>query len=194
MRIVLLQGSYKADLLISIMVFITFFNGNNVQAKTSAIEINYLNVTELNNELRLDADISYELNSEVRTALVNGITLMFQIEVQIKSLEKWRWDKLISTIVKTHILKYHALSKQYVLESLGTGETDTFPDLESALIHQGRVSALPIAEAGNLNKNNKYVVRLRSRLLSNKLPLPLRMRSYFSPKWRLNSRWHEWPL
>jgi hypothetical protein len=165
-----------------------------VLAKTSAIEVNYLNVTELNNELRLDAEIAYELNSKVREALVNGIELMFQIEIQIKSLQKWRWDKVISTIVKTRSLKYHALSKQYVLKNLETGETDTFPDLESALIHQGRVTALYIADTDNLKKQENYTLQLRARLLSNKLPLPLRMKSYFSPKWRLSSGWHEWPL
>lgn len=168
--------------------------GDFAQARTSAIEVNYLNVTELNNELRLDAEIAYELNSEVREALVNGISLQFQIEVQIVSLQKWLWDKTILTTVKTHSLEYHVLSKQYVLENLETGESDSFPDLESVLFKQGRVSALYIAEADYLNNKESYVVRLRSQLLTNKLPLPLRMKSYFSPKWRLNSGWHEWQL
>jgi hypothetical protein len=163
-------------------------------ARTSAIEVNYLNVTELNNELRLDAEIAYELNSEVRDALVNGISLIFQIEVQIKSLQSWRFDKVISTTVKTNLLKYHALSKQYVLNDLENGDSDTFPDLESVLIHQGRVTAMYVAEVDELDKQGNFIVQLRSHLLTSKLPLPLRMKSYFSPKWRLNSGWYEWPL
>lgn len=170
------------------------FLSSSVLAKTDAIEVNYLNVTKLNNELRLDAEIAYELNSEVREALVNGISLMFQIEVQVKSLGKWSWNKLVSTVTRTHLLKYHALSKQYVLENLDTGETDTFPDLESVLLYQGTVTALYITEADYLDDKNNYIVLLRSQLLSNKLPLPLRMKSYFSPKWRLDSGWYEWPL
>jgi len=126
--------------------------------------------------------------------LVNGIPLMFQIEVQVKSLGKWPLDKVVSTITKTYQLKYHALSKQYVLESLDTGESDTFPDLESVLLYQGRVNALYVVETNFLDAQKKYVVLLRSQLLSNKLPLPLRMKSYFSPKWRLDSGWYEWPL
>ncbi len=163
-------------------------------SKTKAIEVNYLNVAELDNELRLDAEIAYVLNSEVREALVNGIPLLFQIEVQVVSLQKWLWDKVITTKVKTHLLQYHILSKQYVLENLETGESDSFPDLESVLVHQGRVSAMYITEADYLNENENYVVQLRSQLITSKLPLPLRMKSYFSPKWRLNSGWHEWPL
>jgi len=179
---------------LSIVVALNLLVSTSAWSKTRAIEVNYLNVTELNNELRLDAEIAYELNSEVRNALVNGIALIFQIEVQVKSLQSWRLDKTISSTVKTHTLKYHALSKQYVLESLETGDSDTFPDLESVLIHQGRVAAMYIVEADYLDKPGNYILQLRSRLLTSKLPLPLRMKSYFSPKWRLDSGWHEWPL
>ncbi|MGH1536661.1 MAG: DUF4390 domain-containing protein [Gammaproteobacteria bacterium] len=168
--------------------------GEIVHAKTSAIEVNYLQVTELNNELRLDAEIAYELNSEVREALANGIPLLFQVEVQIISLKKWLWDKVISTTVKTYSLKYHVLSKQYILENFETGKRHSYPDLQSVLIQQGRITAMYIAEADNLNQQKKYVVQLRSRLLTNELPLPLRMKSYISPKWRLSSGWHQWPL
>ncbi len=167
---------------------------SNVQANASAIEVNYLNVMELNNELRLDAVIAYELNSEVREALANGVLLKFQVEVQVVSLQKWIWDKVISTTVKTHSLKYHVLSKQYVLENLETGKSHSYPDLESVLIQQGKITAMYIAEADYLNQKKNYIVQLRSRLLSNELPLPLRMKSYISPKWRLNSGWYQWPL
>ena len=194
MNVLLWQKVSTFFMSLCMVLFINIFIDTTAWSKTSAIEVNYLNVTELDNELRLDAEIAYELNSEVREALVNGIPLMFQVEVQIKFLQSWRWDKVISTTVKTHLLKYHALSKQYVLENLETEDSDTFPDLESVLIHQGRVTALYIAEADNLDKQENIIVQLRSRLLTSKLPLPLRMKSYFSPKWRLNSGWYEWPL
>ena len=179
-------------LIISLLINNLFANA--AWARTNAIEVNYLNITKLNNELRLDAEVAYELNSEIRDALVNGISLIFEVEVQIKSLLSWRLDKVISTTTKTHLLKYHALSKQYVLDNLENGDSDTFPDLESVLLHQGRVAAMYIAQVDELDKKRNYVVQLRSRLLTSKLPLPLRMKSYFSPKWRLDSGWYEWPL
>ena len=163
-------------------------------AKNSAIEVNYFNIAKNNNELRLDAEIIYELNSEVREALINGIPLMFQVEVQVVTDKKWRLDKVVSSVVKTYVLRYHALSKQYVLESLETGDSDSYPDLQSVLAQQGRVSAMYIAETEYLKDQENYIVQLRARMLSNKLPLPLRMKSYFSPKWRLSSGWYEWPL
>ncbi|MDH3608426.1 MAG: DUF4390 domain-containing protein [Gammaproteobacteria bacterium] len=192
--ILLLKRAITVLLVISITTLMYAFVSESAQARTIAIEVNYLNIAELNDELRLDAEIAYELNSEVREALINGIPMVFQVEVQIVALQKWLWDKVIITTVKTHLLKYHILSKQYVLENLETGESVSFPDLESVLSKQGSVSAMYIAETDYLKEKENYVVQLRSRLLSSELPLPLRMKSYFSPKWRLDSGWYQWPL
>lgn len=195
MNLILLQKrAITVLLVISITTLMFAFVSESAQARTIAIEVNYLNIAELNDELRLDAEIAYELNSEVREALINGIPMVFQVEVQIVALQKWLWDKVIITTVKTHLLKYHILSKQYVLENLETGESVSFPDLESVLSKQGSVSAMYIAETDYLKEQENYVVQLRSRLLSSELPLPLRMKSYFSPKWRLDSGWYQWPL
>lgn len=174
--------------------FIVFQVGNQVSAKNYNFEINYLNITELEDELRLDAEIKYKLNDEVEEALINGISILFQVEVLVKSQRKWTWDKTVSEISHTYKLNYHALSKQYIWENLDTGANDTFPDLDSALTHQGRISAMYIAETTNLFEKDQHFVQLRSRMLTDKLPLPLRIKSYFSPKWRLSSGWNVWPL
>lgn len=173
---------------------LSLFLTNQVFAKNNAFEVNYLNIAELEEELRLDAEIDYQLNDEVKEALVNGISMLFQVEVQIKLLRKWTWDKTVSGITQTYMLKYHALSKQYIWENLDTGANDTFPDLGSALTHQGRITAMYIAETAKLNQDDKHIVQLRSRMLTDKLPLPLRVKSYFSPKWQLSSGWYRWPL
>lgn len=176
------------------VVCLSLFLATTSAAKSNAFQINYLNIVQLGDELRLDAEIDYQLNSEVKEALINGIPMFFQVEVQIKRLRKWSWGKTITDITQTHVLKYHALSKQYIWENLDTGANDTFPDLDSALTHQGTITAMYIAETANLSQAGKYVVQLRSSLLTSKLPLPLRVKSYFSSKWQLNSRWYEWPL
>lgn len=194
MSSVITKNYSSALMVLSMLLVIGIISVNSAWARTNAIEVNYFNITELNNELRLDAEIAYELNSEIRDALVNGIPLIFEVKVQIKSSQSWRLDKVISSTVKTQKLKYHALSKQYVLDDMETNDSDAFPDLESALIHQGRVAAMRIAQADSIDKSGNFIVQLRSRLITSKLPLPLRMKSYFSRKWRLDSGWHEWPL
>ena len=187
-----LQTTNKLPHLMLICLGLFLFNPS--VAKNNDFQINYLNIAELEDELRLDAEIDYQLNDEIVEALENGISMQFQVEVQVKTLRRWTWNKTVSDITQTYMLKYHALSKQYIWENLDTGANDTFPDLNSALAHQGKISAMYIAETANLNQEHKHIVQLRSRILTNKLPLPLRIKSYFSPKWRLTSGWKEWPL
>lgn len=163
-------------------------------AKNNSIQINYLNIATLEDELRLDAEINYQVNERIKEALNNGISMIFQVEVQVKLLRKWKLSKTVSNVTQTYSLKYHALSKQYIWEYLETGANETFPDLNSALNHQGRIAAMYIAETNNLKQEGKYIVQIRSRLLTNELPLPLRIKSYFSSAWRMNSGWHEWLL
>ena len=176
------------------LICATFFICEYVYAKSEAFEINYLHVVKIEDELRLDAEIAYALNNEVKEALVNGIEMIFQVEVQIKSKHKWFWDKTISSVTQNHTLKYHALSKQYLLENMETRTSDTFPDLESALRQQGKISAMYISEIQNLDEGSNHIVQIRSHLLTDKLPLPLKMKSYFSKNWRLSSGWYIWPL
>ncbi len=156
--------------------------------------VNSIRAVKFEDQLRLDAEINYQLNDEIKEALGNGIAMTFQVEVQIKFLRDWIWDKTIASVTHVHILKYHALSKQYIWRNLNSGVDDTFPDLDSALLHQGRIAAMPIANTAGLHQEGHYIVRLRARLLTNELPLPLRMKSYFFAKWRLSTGWHEWPL
>jgi len=181
-------------LLYMVVIFATAIATKALSAKNNSIEINYYSVATLEEELRLDAEISYQLNDRVKEALDNGITILFQVEVQVMRLRKWMPSKTISSVTQTHSLNYHALSKQYLWENLETGESDTFPDLNSALIHQGRVSAMYIAETEKINSEGSYIVQIRSRLLTSELPLPLRIKSYFSSSWRMNSGWYEWLL
>ena len=165
-----------------------------VAAASNALQINYVNITERGDEVHLDAEIDYQLNDEIKEALINGIYMQFQVEVQIKSLRKWAWDKIITSVTQTHLLQYHALSKQYILENLDTGANDTFSDLDSALDYQGKIIAMRIAQTSSLHQQDRHVVQVRSHMLVDPLPLPLKMKSYFSSKWRLDSGWYEWPL
>ena len=68
-------------------------------AKSSSIEINYLNIATLEDELRLDAEIKYQLKERIKEALDNGISMLFQVEVQVKLMRKWRLNKTVSSVI-----------------------------------------------------------------------------------------------
>ena len=163
-------------------------------AASKAFSIDEVQVITLQGDLLLNATVHYRLSEPVLEALENGIPMPFELEVRVKSMRKWARDRTVAGSRQVHMLSYHALSKQYLLEDLNASSVTGFPDLQSALMYQGRVISMHIGRTSSLDQDRAHVVQLRSRLLIGRLPLPLRMESFFSPSWRLESGWHVWPL
>lgn len=155
----------------------------------------YIRNAEINNVdgvYRLDADIQYALSEPVKEALLNGVKLVFELEIQLWRVRAWMPDKEVANLNQRFRLVYHALSQQYLVDNLNTGIQETFPDLTSALRYQGEVINLPVIDASLLESNSKYVCRIRARLAVDELPLPLRLRSYVSPAWWLANLATDW--
>jgi hypothetical protein len=143
---------------------------------------------------RLNAIIDYDLTTPVREALHNGIALVFELHIEVLHDQAWWWEPSVAELEQNHRLSYHALSRQFVVENLNTGLQQTFPDLSSALRHQGLVRELPLIDASLLEDDQSYSVSLRARLSLSELPLPIRVRAYTSDAWRLASNWYTWEL
>lgn len=143
---------------------------------------------------RLNAAIDYDLTEPVREALLNGISLVFEVEIEVLRGRAYWWDASVADLNQSHRLSYHALSRQFVVENLNTGLQQTFSDLPSALRHQGTVRQLPLIDAALLNENETYSASLRARLAINELPLPIRVSAYLSRAWQLSSNWYTWDL
>ena len=72
--------------------------------------------------------------------------------------------------------------------------SEASPDLYSAFYFQSRIKNIELADIGSLDLEQKYFVRVRARLASEMLPLPLRIKSYFTREWRPTSGWTIWPM
>jgi hypothetical protein len=143
---------------------------------------------------RLNAIIDYDLTTPVRQALLNGVELVFEVKIAVLRDRMWWWDRDIADLDQSYRLSYHALSRQFLVENLNTGLQRTFPDLRSALRHQGIVRELPLIDASLLDHGYTYIASLRAQLALNELPLPIRVRAYLSADWRLGSGWYTWEL
>jgi hypothetical protein len=143
---------------------------------------------------RLNAVIDYDLTTPVREALLNGVELVFDVEIAVLQDRMWWWDSGVAGLDQSYRLSYHALSRQFLVENLNTGVQRTFTDLSSALRHQGILRELPLIDASLLDKDYGYTASLRAQLALSELPLPIRMRAYLSPAWRLGSGWYTWEL
>ncbi len=141
----------------------------------------------------LDASIRFDFSPESIEAMDNGVSLTILVDVEV--LRKyWLWHHKILEQQARFVVGTHALSKQYLVKNLSSGESRTFRTVEEMASALGTLGDLPLAEHQALDPSATYTARLRARLDIEALPSPLRPLAYISPSWRLAGDWYEWTL
>lgn len=142
----------------------------------------------------LDAQIRFHLHQELIEAIQSGVALPVLLEIEVARERDYLWNETVAALRQRYELRYHALSKQYILSHLNSGVQESYFSLDSALLDLGRVRALPLLDRALLDEGESYQVRLRAGISTEDLPIPLRLLSYVYGKWRIESDWHDWPL
>jgi len=142
----------------------------------------------------LDAGIHYRMSPALADALHNGVSLVFEVQVQVAQARGWLWDAQVATITQRYRIEYHALSRLYLLTHLNSGAQQSFFRFPSLLTTLGELENIPLLDAALLDDDASYTVRLRARLAVDALPLPLRARAYMSGEWSPVSDWYTWSL
>lgn len=142
----------------------------------------------------LDADFSHQLSDTALEALHNGVPLFIEIKVEVFTQAWGGWASTFAELIQRYTLRYHSLSRQYVLKNLNADTQEIFSSVSTALVTLNVLRNLPIIDKKLLDDEPQYLVRTRTRLEIESLPLPLRSLAYFKGSWRLKSDWYTWPL
>jgi hypothetical protein len=122
------------------------------------------------------------------------VPLVLVIEIEIDKPRNYIWDKTVATLEQRYQLQYHVVAEQYIVTNLNSGAQQTYPTLYSATSSIQSVTGLPIIDAQLLSESIPYKGRIRASLELTTLPGPLRLKAFFSRKWRLSSDWYEWTI
>lgn len=158
------------------------------------IAVSDLSVTLAEEKIQVNCEVLYSVHRQVKEALGNGIEMTFALEIELRQQKTGWFDPRLGLLQHVFKIKYHALSKQYVMREAGSPVERSFPDLYSAFFYQRQLRRAKLAGAEILDSNKKYYLRARARLVSESLPLPLRIKSYLSANWRPSSGWTLWPM
>ena len=138
----------------------------------------------------LNADFGISLSPAVEAAINKGIVLNFLIEFVLMEPHKyWMDEEAVSTSLVAR-LRYHALSRQYLL-TLGMHQTG-YVTLAEALEALGKLRGLPVMEKSALKNDAGYYALLRMRLDQTRLPKPLQVSVIGSEDWNLVSERFRW--
>ncbi len=164
-----------------------------------SFEVYYAQVEKIGNGYILNAKIKYPLTPRVNEALDNGVPITFQQNIElIHSIpvlgQFWQWKTTLWSAELRYELRYHALSKQYVMQSLDTQYQRNFPSLDSALSALGSINLLNLPPE-YLEDIDNITLQIRSGLDLYALPTPMRPGALISKKWQLTSPWKHaiWP-
>lgn len=158
----------------------------------NATEITQYQVERIEDEITVSAQVAFELPSAVEDALLKGVPLYFVNEAEILR-ERWYWyDKKISTVERHLRLAYQPLTRRWRLNvtagagrdaSLGLALNQSFDTLAQVLSAIKRVSRWKIADASEIDPNQKYRIDFRFRLDLNQLPRPFQIGALGQSDW-----------
>jgi len=160
------------------------------------ISVPYAQITKTGTVYNLNATIYYPLSPRIVEAIDHGVPITFYQEFQL--LEPfsmyWLWQQKLWSRTARYQLRYHALSKQYILLSLGTLQRRSFPSLDTALDDLGEIKDLNLPPKHLINTSN-LTLQLRSGVDIRALPSPMRPGALISDKWQIKSPWVNatWP-
>lgn len=139
----------------------------------------------------VETRLSLELPAVAKEALRNGVALTLALELEVLADGgQWWQDKRLERRW-LYRLSYHTLAQVYQVVSEQEGVLRNYASLAQALLALGLVESLPAFKREEL-KPGDYRARLRVRLVTEDLPLPLRLQSYLSSDWLLESPWYDW--
>lgn len=142
----------------------------------------------------LDANIVYRFSDAALEALHNGIPLVLEMQIKVGQTQDWLWTDTIAALSRRLRLQYHALSDRYVIHNLNTGQRQSFATLDDALHALGLVRGFPMLDGKLLHVGAEYQASVRTVLLVEELPTPMRLWAYLSDQWHHDSHWYTWRL
>ena len=142
----------------------------------------------------LNADIDYELSAVAREALLSGVDLTIELQIEVVRDRRYWLDRDVASLLQRYQLSYQPLSQRYITRNLNSSDQASFAELAAALESLGRVRNLPLLDDTFLHPGKRYEIRVRAVLDTRELAGPLRLLTVFWRDWRLASEWYEWPL
>lgn len=142
----------------------------------------------------LDATIHYPLHDELLEALHSGISLPFKVIVVVYVPHNYWPDTEVAFLKQRYTLRYHALSRQYIVTNQNTTVSENFSSLAQALDQLGNIKALPVIDHALLEAGVNYHLRIRASINTALLSIPLRLTSYIYGPWKNSSEWWDTPL
>lgn len=163
-------------------------------AAAEGILISNTNTRLVEDVYHLDANLEFDIDSEVLEALEHGVTIRFDIYILIKRERNWLWDPKVKEETLSYRLEQHPLSKRYLITDLGNGYRQQFHNRKDALKFLGTIRDHFLISQTVLTEGERYICMVKAELNTETLPPVIRPIAFVSKKWQMDSDWTSWLL
>ncbi len=163
-------------------------------AQTADFGVRDLIVEQRDGIYQIGMKLDVRLSDEMLDALRSGVALVFVLDIEINRPRTFWWDANLVHLEQRYQLRYHALSQSWLVRNLNTDAQSSFHSLGAALESLAQVKAIPVVDAALVPDPGTHIGRVRLRLDTEALPLPLKMRALTHGDWRVASNWTMWLL
>ncbi len=161
-------------------------------AAAQATEITSMRLERHAEGLLVSAQVHFDLPQGVEEALQKGIPLFFVVDAVLLR-DRWYWyDKEVAAASRYMRLSYQPLTRRWRLlaspspiGNAGLSLGQNFDTREEALAAVQRVSGWKLADAGDIDPDQRYSVSLRFRLDVSQLPRPFQIGVAGQPEWNI---------
>ncbi|MDE1941956.1 MAG: DUF4390 domain-containing protein [Betaproteobacteria bacterium] len=140
----------------------------------------------------VNAEFGLELTPALEEALSRGISLTFQVSLDVIE-PRWYWfNKDVVTLRQERRLSFNPLTRAYRF-SIGSLYL-SFNSLQDALQSLAQLNRIRLGGPGLLRKGERYEAHLQMKLDVAQLPKPFQVDALSSNEWNLTSRPLTWKI
>ena len=144
--------------------------------------------------VHLDATFALRFGTTLEEALHSGVVLPLLVEIEVLQQREYLWSKTVAHVEQGYLLSFNAVTGQYLLHNRNTDTQQRLPNLSAVRAVLGNLNKFPLLSRTQLKEGRQYLARLRITVASDQLPVPLRLMSYVTSDWDIQSEWYQWPL
>ena len=162
-------------------------------AQAPVTEITQFQLERSEEGVLLSAAVRFDLPQVIEDALLKGIPMFFVSEAVLYR-DRWYWyDREIAHVRRYMRLSYQPLTRRWrltisptVIGNSGVALGQTFDTQEEAMAAVQRFSRWKIADASDINPDERYNVDFRFRLDVSQLPRPFQIGAVGQADWNIS--------
>lgn len=164
-------------------------------AQAPALELTELKIERVDSAIVLTSSVRLELAPAVEEALLKGIAVHFVSDAVVMR-ERWYWsDRRVTGVSRHYRLAYQPLTRRWRLtiarEAIGSGATNgslsqQFDTLSEAMSAIRRNFNWKVADAVDIDPDERYTLNYQFRMDSSQLPRPFQITAGGQNDWNLS--------